>query len=304
MSDEVTQAREGARSALIAAFDRAGITMHHDGTEWPGVVKLQAADHTLDYLDANPDAKAALARHLIVGLPAEVLLDLPAVAQPSPDGRAASSEGGLLRAVEAGHVPYFAAKMTRTTPGASDPAMSGLDTKRWCRRDEEAWPCAAIRAAASPSGDRPQSEHPEATCQRCGRPNPVWHTDNDLWNRIMGSPDNPRAEGVIVCPSCFAEAAGTSVWSFRPQSDLAHPEPVGLREEDVARLFHEAYERLAPSFGYETRKASAVPWEDVPEPNRSLMVAVAGAVRAALAATPSGDLAARIAALSTEGVTR
>lgn len=63
-------------------------------------------------------------------------------------------------------------------------------------------------------------------------------------------------------------------------------EPDGLRDEDVARLFHEAYERLAPSFGYETRKASAVPWESVPEPNRSLMVAVAGEVRAALAATP------------------
>lgn len=48
--------------------------------------------------------------------------------------------------------------------------------------------------------------------------------------------------------------------------------------ELVAQLFHEAYERLAPSFGYETRKASAVPWESVPEPNRSLMVAVAGSV--------------------------
>lgn len=59
--------------------------------------------------------------------------------------------------------------------------------------------------------------------------------------------------------------------------------PRGERsDEDIARMFHEAYERLAPSFGYETRKASAVPWEDVPEPNRSLMVAVAGEVRAAL----------------------
>lgn len=48
--------------------------------------------------------------------------------------------------------------------------------------------------------------------------------------------------------------------------------------ESLARLFHETYERLAPSFGYETREASAVPWEDVPEPNKSLMVAVAGEV--------------------------
>lgn len=42
--------------------------------------------------------------------------------------------------------------------------------------------------------------------------------------------------------------------------------------EAVARRFHEVYERLAPLFGYETRPASAVPWEQVPEDNRALMV--------------------------------
>lgn len=45
--------------------------------------------------------------------------------------------------------------------------------------------------------------------------------------------------------------------------------------EQLARLFHETYERLAPSFGYETRKDSAVPWEQVPERNKRLMIAVA-----------------------------
>lgn len=44
--------------------------------------------------------------------------------------------------------------------------------------------------------------------------------------------------------------------------------------EDIARRFHETYERLAPDFGYETRSESAVPWEDVPERNRLLMQAV------------------------------
>lgn len=42
----------------------------------------------------------------------------------------------------------------------------------------------------------------------------------------------------------------------------------------IAQRFHEAYERLAPEFGYETRAESAVPWEDVPEANRLLMRAV------------------------------
>ncbi len=43
--------------------------------------------------------------------------------------------------------------------------------------------------------------------------------------------------------------------------------------ESLARRFHEVYERLAPSFDYRTRPASAVPWEDVPEANQRLMIA-------------------------------
>ena len=43
--------------------------------------------------------------------------------------------------------------------------------------------------------------------------------------------------------------------------------------EEIARAFHETYERLAPSHGYETREASAKPWSEVPEQNRTLMVA-------------------------------
>jgi len=42
---------------------------------------------------------------------------------------------------------------------------------------------------------------------------------------------------------------------------------------DLAKAFHEAYERLAPEFGYKTREESAVAWEDVPEQNKKLMVA-------------------------------
>lgn len=53
-----------------------------------------------------------------------------------------------------------------------------------------------------------------------------------------------------------------------------------MKPEDVARLFHETYERLAPEHGYQTRKASAVPWEDVPDNNKSLMIAVAAEVGA------------------------
>lgn len=51
--------------------------------------------------------------------------------------------------------------------------------------------------------------------------------------------------------------------------------------EVLARLFHETYERLAPTFGYRTRERSAVPWADVPDDNKQLMVATAGEVIAA-----------------------
>lgn len=44
--------------------------------------------------------------------------------------------------------------------------------------------------------------------------------------------------------------------------------------EPLAKLFHETYERLAPSFNYQTREDSAVPWVNVPSNNRKLMIAV------------------------------
>lgn len=50
--------------------------------------------------------------------------------------------------------------------------------------------------------------------------------------------------------------------------------------EQLARLFHEAYERLAPDYGYSTRKASAKPWAEVPEQNRLLMIATCAAILA------------------------
>jgi hypothetical protein len=43
--------------------------------------------------------------------------------------------------------------------------------------------------------------------------------------------------------------------------------------EKIAARFHAAYEELAPEHGYVTRQESAVPWEQVPMTNRSLMTA-------------------------------
>jgi hypothetical protein len=61
-----------------------------------------------------------------------------------------------------------------------------------------------------------------------------------------------------------------------------------LTAELLARTFHDSYERLAPSFGYDTRDDSRQPWEQVPEQNRKLMVATAEAVIAQLGLVASG----------------
>lgn len=42
---------------------------------------------------------------------------------------------------------------------------------------------------------------------------------------------------------------------------------------EIAKAFHDTYERLAPTFTYKTRPESAVPWADVPQVNKQLMIA-------------------------------
>lgn len=79
------------------------------------------------------------------------------------------------------------------------------------------------------------------------------------------------------CKSC--EEAASGVCTKHNEHGRAATPPLaqqqeGLEAEQLAKLFHETYERLAPQFGYETRKDSARPWADVPEKNKRLMIAV------------------------------
>ena len=50
---------------------------------------------------------------------------------------------------------------------------------------------------------------------------------------------------------------------------------MSIDAEFMARMFHEKYEKLAPSFGYVTRKATAKSWFEIPKNNKKLMIAVA-----------------------------
>ncbi len=49
---------------------------------------------------------------------------------------------------------------------------------------------------------------------------------------------------------------------------------ITMQPEELAQIFHETYEKLAPSYRYKTRKESAVEWDKVPENNKKLMIAV------------------------------
>lgn len=82
---------------------------------------------------------------------------------------------------------------------------------------------------------------------------------------------------------------GQFYWQLAKQNLLGgsppihHPRRFPVPDaESVAKLFHEAYERLAPAFGYETREATRVPWELVPERNKRLMIAATAEVLAML----------------------
>lgn len=84
-----------------------------------------------------------------------------------------------------------------------------------------------------------------------------------LWNERAWRWLEERRQGLA------AHGAATGI-TWAPGFTAADAEVIGA--EQLARKFHETYERLAPRHGYETREASAKPWAEVPEDNRALMV--------------------------------
>ncbi len=50
-----------------------------------------------------------------------------------------------------------------------------------------------------------------------------------------------------------------------------------MNAEELAELFHTFYERLAPTYGYQTQSGTAVPWSELAEdhPNKRLTIATA-----------------------------
>lgn len=89
-----------------------------------------------------------------------------------------------------------------------------------------------------------------------------------------GTRIDPSQYGTHPCPWCQSRRSP----SHDTEEDQMSPPDDTKRSpaEEIAKRFHETYELLAPSFAYKTREASAVPWDEVPDQNRHLMIAVVG----------------------------
>lgn len=82
------------------------------------------------------------------------------------------------------------------------------------------------------------------------------------------------ADHTVECPQRFAAGVLAKTAGAAAVRPAISPMLFAMASADLlAQKFHEVYERLAPSFGYQTRKQSAQPWAEVPAENKALMAA-------------------------------
>jgi hypothetical protein len=65
-----------------------------------------------------------------------------------------------------------------------------------------------------------------------------------------------------------------------------------MTSHELAVLFHSTYERLAPAFGWRTKKGCNVPFEQLPQRNKALMEATCQTVLNVLQEKSSSELPA------------
>lgn len=90
-----------------------------------------------------------------------------------------------------------------------------------------------------------KKEHPESKCQSCGGFNPVWSANNELWNKVNGSPDG------IICPTCFIKKAndmGFNMFGLAPQPAEDWVRVEALLKEIDTYLREEHFEKGKPVY--------------------------------------------------------
>lgn len=113
----------------------------------------------------------------------------------------------------------------------------------------------------------------------CTKPKSHW--------RAADIVERAHSNGVSMWPAYEDRDGGPIVESSPSPSPVVHDRLEDA--ESLARRFHEAYERLAPRFGYETRFGE-LPWSELPENNRKLMAATCAEVLSTLQTAPTRDL--------------
>ncbi len=107
-----------------------------------------------------------------------------------------------------------------------------------------------------------EPEHPAFAGRRI-----FWTREGSPWFEIMRACRALIGEGDIIESSReHRKAAIKRTLAYEAKKR-------GVDAARIAQSFHDTYERLAPSHGYETRRDSAKPFADVPEANKSLMIA-------------------------------
>jgi len=101
------------------------------------------------------------------------------------------------------------------------------------------------------------------------------------WGTIEIAIRNPAVAESMRHWECRAEKAEAELKALTKQEPVVtppQPSTQGEKPIDVARRFHETYERLAPSFGYETRQDTKTFNPD--SQNGKLMIAVCAELKA------------------------
>jgi hypothetical protein len=92
-----------------------------------------------------------------------------------------------------------------------------------------------------------------------------------------------------ACPHCGGEVDGIRVLTEAEIGRAPARGIAGRTPGEIAHAFHDAYEALAPHFGYRTREATAKPWDEIPRVSQDLMVATVRAVLFEPAPSPSEE---------------
>lgn len=95
-------------------------------------------------------------------------------------------------------------------------------------------------------------------------------------DQLRGVVDNLQRAGHPDIADDVCRVADEIAYEMREmetQAELAEIKGNGMSPESVAQRYHEACERLAQSFGNQTLQKSTGPWTELPEPDRSLMIA-------------------------------